>query len=93
MHNVNAYRPTVFQGKYLDILHSIKENGEKFAIKIITIYIFHLKLRPVTVTERSEASTVFARSEAGIVGSNPTKGMDVWCVYLFIMCLCCPVFM
>jgi hypothetical protein len=33
--------------------------------------------RPVTVAERSNACTVFARSEAGIVGSNPTQGMDV----------------
>jgi hypothetical protein len=31
----------------------------------------------VTVAERSEACTVFARSEAGIVGPNPTQGMDV----------------
>jgi hypothetical protein len=35
---------------------------------------------PVTVAERSEVSTVFARSEAGIVGSNATQGMDIWCV-------------
>jgi hypothetical protein len=35
---------------------------------------------------------VFARSEAGIVGLNPTQGMDVWSVYVFILCLCCPVF-
>jgi hypothetical protein len=35
---------------------------------------------PVTVTERSKACAVFARSEAGIVGSYPTQGMDVWCV-------------
>jgi hypothetical protein len=33
--------------------------------------------RPVTVAERSKACIVFARSEAGIVGSNPTQGMDV----------------
>jgi hypothetical protein len=33
--------------------------------------------RPVTVAERSEACTLFARSEAGIVGSNSTQGMDV----------------
>jgi hypothetical protein len=26
---------------------------------------------------RSNACTVFARSEPGIVGSNPTQGMDV----------------
>jgi hypothetical protein len=47
---------------------------------------------PVTVAERSEACTVFARSEPGIMGSNPTQDMDVWYVYMFILCLCCPVF-
>jgi hypothetical protein len=47
---------------------------------------------PVTVAECSKACTVFARSEAGIVGSNPTQGMDFWGVYAFILCLCCPVF-
>jgi hypothetical protein len=26
------------------------------------------------------------------VGSNPTEGMDVWCVNVFILCVCCPVF-
>jgi hypothetical protein len=31
----------------------------------------------VTITERSKACTVFAHSEAGIVGSKPTQGMDV----------------
>jgi hypothetical protein len=35
---------------------------------------------PITVAARSKAWTVFARSNAGIVGSNPTRGMDV-CVY------------
>jgi hypothetical protein len=48
--------------------------------------------KPVTVDERSKAWTVFARSDAGIVGLNPTQEMDVWCVYVFILCLCCPVF-
>jgi hypothetical protein len=33
--------------------------------------------KPVTVAVRSRACTVFARSEAGIVDSNPTQGMDV----------------
>jgi hypothetical protein len=32
---------------------------------------------PVTVAKRSKARTVFARSEAGTAGSNPTQGMDV----------------
>jgi hypothetical protein len=47
---------------------------------------------PVTVVERSKSCTVFARSDAGIVGLNPTQGMDVWCLYVFILCLCCSVF-
>jgi hypothetical protein len=44
------------------------------------------------VAERSKVFTVFAPSEAGIGGSNPTQGMDVWYVNVFILCLCCPVF-
>jgi hypothetical protein len=37
---------------------------------------------PITVAARSRARTVFARSNAGIVGSNPTQGIDVFlCVY------------
>jgi hypothetical protein len=39
---------------------------------------------PILVTERSKAWTIFARSNAGIVGSNPTQGMDV-CVYVYSM--------
>jgi hypothetical protein len=49
-------------------------------------------MMPVTVGEWSKACTVIARSEVGIVGSNPTQGVDVWYVYAFILCLCCPVF-
>jgi hypothetical protein len=52
-------------------------------VEVIILIIFG----QVTVAARS----VFARSDAGIVGSNPTQGMDVWCVYAFILC-CCPVF-
>jgi hypothetical protein len=43
---------------------------------------------PFTVAERFKVCTVFARSEAGIVGSNPTRGMDVWCVYTFVQRHC-----
>jgi hypothetical protein len=31
----------------------------------------------VTVDERSKSYTVFAHSEAGILGSNTTQGMDI----------------
>jgi hypothetical protein len=45
---------------------------------------------PVTVTARSEASTVFARLNAGIVGSNPARGIDVCtsCVYSVFVLFC-----
>jgi hypothetical protein len=36
---------------------------------------------PVTVAERSKTRTVFARSDAVIVGSNPARGMDI---YMFV---------
>jgi hypothetical protein len=42
-----------------------------------------VKDKPVTVVERSKTCTVFARSEAGIVGSNPTH--KAW---MFGMCMC-----
>jgi hypothetical protein len=58
----------------------------------ITITTNYERSQPVTVAERSKACTVFARSETGIVSSNSTEDMDVWCVYAFILCLCCPVF-
>jgi hypothetical protein len=40
---------------------------------------------PITVAARSKVWTVFARSNAGIVGSNPTRGLDV-CVCVLIVC-------
>jgi hypothetical protein len=43
--------------------------------------------QPVTEAARSRACTVFARSETGIVGSNHTQGIDVWCVCAFF-CVC-----
>jgi hypothetical protein len=46
----------------------------------------------VMVAKRSKACIVFAHSEARIMGSNPTQGMNIWYVYVFILCLCCPVF-
>jgi hypothetical protein len=39
-----------------------------------------------TVAAQYEAWTVFDRSNAGTVGSDPTKGMDV-CVGLFCVCV------
>jgi hypothetical protein len=46
-------------------------------------------IEPITVAALSKASTVFARSNAGIVGSNATQGMDVCvCVYSVFVLSC-----
>jgi hypothetical protein len=55
--------------------------------KTHNLYLRLILLGPVTVAERSEECAVFARSEAEIAGSNPTQGMDVWCVCAFF-CIC-----
>jgi hypothetical protein len=41
---------------------------------------------PISVAARAKAWTVFARSNTGIVGSNPTQGMDA-CVRLLCVCV------
>jgi hypothetical protein len=43
---------------------------------------------PITVAARYKAWTVFARSDAGIVGLNPNQDMDICvCVYsMFVLC-------
>jgi hypothetical protein len=43
---------------------------------------------PITVAARSTSWTALARPNAGIVGSNPTRGMDV-CVRLLCVVLSC----
>jgi hypothetical protein len=40
---------------------------------------------PITVTARSKARTVFARSNTGFVCSSPTTGMDVWVCSVFVL--------
>jgi hypothetical protein len=40
---------------------------------------------PITVAARSKAWNVFARSNTGIVGSTPTRGIDD---YLLLFCVC-----
>jgi hypothetical protein len=44
------------------------------------------RVMPITVAARCKAWTILARSNAGIVGSNPTQGMDV-CVRLLCVCV------
>jgi hypothetical protein len=54
---------------------------------LVDIFAHGNESSPVTVSERSEEYTVFTRSQTGIVGSNPTQGIDIWCVCAFL-CVC-----
>jgi hypothetical protein len=42
-------------------------------------------MMPLTVAVRAKTWTVFARSNIGIVGSNPSRGMDVCVRLLFVL--------
>jgi hypothetical protein len=57
----------------------------KIVVFLLSDYVSTNWYLPVTVADRPKACTVFARSEARIVSSNPTQSMDVWCVYVFIL--------
>jgi hypothetical protein len=66
-----------FDLRSMDILHFngwFKESNFQFAW-------------PITVAEWRKTWTVFARSNTGIVRSNPTQGMDV-CVYSVFVLSC-----
>jgi hypothetical protein len=58
--------------------------------KTIPIISVHLLYEPITAAAQSKAWTVYARSNTGIVGSNPTQGMDVCivCVYSMFVLFC-----
>jgi hypothetical protein len=43
-------------------------------------------LMPIIVAARSQAWTIFAHSNTGVVGSNSTRGMNI-CVHVFCVCV------
>jgi hypothetical protein len=49
------------------------------------IFTFVYRWLPIAAAARSKAWTVFTLSNTGIVGSNPTWGIDI-CVCLFYVC-------
>jgi hypothetical protein len=74
-------------------VHSSKldKNTDYTEIFVVRRYrVSNLKSRPITVTARSKARTVFDHSNAWIVGSNPTQVMNVRivCVYSVCVLLC-----
>jgi hypothetical protein len=79
----------IFKCFYINLLHTLslcfmKDNISNRKNVINSLLLFKL-IRPVSVLERSKASTVFGRSNIGITGSNPARGMDV-CLRLSVLC-------
>jgi hypothetical protein len=57
----------------------------------IAIFIINKQLQqdlPITVAARSKVWTVFARSNTGIVGSNPKQGMDYLSAFILFVLPC-----
>jgi hypothetical protein len=54
---------------------------------VVFISLFYINFQPVPMDEQSEACTIFGCSNTGIMGLNPTQGMDV-CPHFSV--LCCP---
>jgi hypothetical protein len=50
--------------------------------------VMNIWVPPVPVAALSKARTVFDRSNSGIAGSNPTRGMDV-CLRVFCVMFSC----
>jgi len=70
-----------------EALYNISQQAV-FMVRIRTEILIKIGKEPVPMAELSEARIVFGRSKTGIVGSNPTRGMDV-CPRFSV--LCCPV--
>jgi hypothetical protein len=67
---------------------TITLNGFISLFRILNISRLKILITPITVAARSKALTFFAHSNTGIVGSDPSRGMDM-CVRL--LCFCFPV--
>jgi hypothetical protein len=82
------YNGTVHQ-LYMDFKKAFDSvKGEVLSNIMLEFGVTKKLVRPVSMAERSKASTVFSRSNIGITVSNPAGGMDV-CLRLSV--LCCPV--
>jgi hypothetical protein len=72
--------------QYLQVHH---HNPNKFTQRWNLWSVFRrYKFQSITMAARSKASTVAAHYNAGIMGSNPTRGMDVCAFYSLFVLFC-----
>jgi hypothetical protein len=89
-----GFEPTIPVFERAKTVHAL----DRAATSIISLYIilllmqlvFVFSLLPITVAAGSKAWNVFARSNTGVVGSNPTQGMRdcvLFCVCVYVVAL------
>jgi hypothetical protein len=88
---IDSYNPVIlYQWPCINIQNATHgQNLQMVEVNVVSVIMItsdYIKL--VTVAKQSEAFTVCTRLEAGFMGPNLTQGMDVWYVYVFILCLC-----
>jgi hypothetical protein len=74
LHRVSIHLVLLWQSMRRVLRRNVRFST-KLQVKIKVL--FNNTLTPITVAARSKAWYIFARSNAGMVGSNPTQGMDV----------------
>jgi hypothetical protein len=67
--------------KFLEFIAVFIDSGKNNFL----VYFPVVNLTPITVVTQPKTWIVFARSNAGVVDSNPTLGMDVY-LRLFYLC-------
>jgi hypothetical protein len=60
----------------------IVQENEVWRTPVSAFYLLLYCTKPITMAARCKVWNVFFRSNAGIVGSNPTRGPNVW-MHLF----------
>jgi hypothetical protein len=92
---IDSYSSVIkYSIKFASIKYTIRTSGvesqsflrNKANSIILHQFPYYMFLPPITVIARSTVWTVLASSNAGIVGSNPTWGINV-CVRLLCVCL------
>jgi hypothetical protein len=79
-----GFEPTIPAFERAKTIHALDRAAAMIGREVIKHQ--YMKRIPVTVAARSKARTVLTRSNAAIVGSNNTQGMNV-CVRLFCSCV------
>jgi hypothetical protein len=75
---------------YIKSLNNATRCSSTISVRAVTLKTYTITYKcaePVTVVTRSKALTVFARSNPGIVASNPTRDICVCILFIYSVCV------